>query len=161
MKEVVILAFHLLATIARLLGPGGARAIIAENLLLKQQLLVHSRARRRAPNLTTRDRLLFGFWTMFLGRRRVFRAGIIVQATTLLKFHQALKKRKYSLLYSPGKRGTPGPKGPSREIIDAIVEMKRRNPRYGCPRIAQQMNLVFGLDMDKCSAARFGETLPP
>ena len=27
--------------------------------------------------------------------------------------------------------------------------MKHRNPRYGCPRIAQQINLAFGLDLDK------------
>jgi putative transposase len=45
--------------------------------------------------------------------------------------------------------GKPGPKGPSREVIDAIVAMKERNPRFGCPRIAQQMNLAFGLDLDK------------
>jgi putative transposase len=34
-------------------------------------------------------------------------------------------------------------------VIDAIVAMKERNPRFGCPRIAQQMNLAFGLDLDK------------
>jgi len=27
--------------------------------------------------------------------------------------------------------------------------MKQRNPRYGCPRIAQQINVAFGLDLDK------------
>ncbi len=27
--------------------------------------------------------------------------------------------------------------------------MKRRNSRYGCPRIAQQINLAFGLELDK------------
>ena len=27
--------------------------------------------------------------------------------------------------------------------------MKSRNPRYGCPRIAQQINLAFGLELDK------------
>lgn len=27
--------------------------------------------------------------------------------------------------------------------------MKHRNPRCGCPRIAQQINLAFGLDLDK------------
>ena len=27
--------------------------------------------------------------------------------------------------------------------------MKRHNPRYGCPRIAQQINLAFGLEIDK------------
>ena len=40
MKDVFILLIHLLTTAAKLLGPGGAKAIIAENLLLKQQLLV-------------------------------------------------------------------------------------------------------------------------
>jgi putative transposase len=34
-------------------------------------------------------------------------------------------------------------------VIDAIVAMKERNPRFGCPRIAQQMNLAFGLELDK------------
>jgi transposase InsO family protein len=34
-------------------------------------------------------------------------------------------------------------------VIDAIVAMKEHNPRFGCPRIAQQMNLAFGLDLDK------------
>jgi hypothetical protein len=27
--------------------------------------------------------------------------------------------------------------------------MKQRNPRYGCPRTAQQINLAFGLELDK------------
>jgi transposase InsO family protein len=37
----------------------------------------------------------------------------------------------------------------SRGGIKAIVEMKQRNPRYGCPRIAKQINLAFGLELDK------------
>ncbi len=39
-------------------------------------------------------------------------------------------------------------KGPSQELINAIIEMKQRNPRFGCPRIAQQINLAFGIDID-------------
>jgi len=27
--------------------------------------------------------------------------------------------------------------------------MKRRNPSWGCPRIAQQITLAFGVDIDK------------
>jgi hypothetical protein len=27
--------------------------------------------------------------------------------------------------------------------------MKRRNPRWGCPRIAQQIALAFGVEIDK------------
>jgi transposase InsO family protein len=96
-----------------------------------------------------RERTLFGFWTLFLNPRRITRAAIIVKPSTLLKFHTALTRRKYRLLYSAGKPGKPGPKGPPKEIIDAIVAMKRRNPRFGCPRIAQQVNLAFGLSIDK------------
>ncbi len=32
--------------------------------------------------------------------------------------------------------------------------MKQRNPRYGCPRFAQQINLAFGLDLDKDTVRR-------
>ena len=149
MNDVIYLFFHLLTTLAKLLRPGGGRTVIAENLLLKQQLIIHSRSRQRAPNLSTQDRTLLGFWSLFMNPKRIVRAAIIIKPSTLLRFHNALKKRKYRQLYSPGGGRKPGPKGPSREVINAIVEMKRRNPRYGCPRIAQQINLAFDLALDK------------
>jgi putative transposase len=149
MRDVIYLLFQLLTTVAKLLRPGGGRAIIAENLLLKQQLIIHSRSRQRAPNLSTQDRALLGFWSLFLDPRRIARSAIITKPSTLLRFHNALKMRKYRLLYSPGGGRKPGPKGPSAEVINAIVEMKQRNPRFGCPRIAQQINLAFGLGLDK------------
>ncbi len=116
---------------------------------MKQQLIIHSRSRQRAPNLTTKDRTLLGFLSLFLNPRRLARSAIIIKPSTLLSFHKALKNRKYRLLYSPRGGRKPGPKGPPNEVIRAIVEMKQRNPRYGCPRIAQQINLAFGLDLDK------------
>jgi putative transposase len=67
----------------------------------------------------------------------------------LLHFHHVLIKRKYRLLFSPKRRSQPGPKGPSQELIAAVVEMKRRNPTWGCPRIAEQIALAFGADIDK------------
>jgi hypothetical protein len=54
-REVPILSVHLLVTVAKLLRPGGARAVAAESLLLKHQLLIRNRSRKRAPNLTTLD----------------------------------------------------------------------------------------------------------
>jgi hypothetical protein len=69
MKDLLILFIHLLTTIARLLGPGGAKAIVADCLLMKQQLLVINRSRRRAPNLSVVDRFLLGFWSLFLSPR--------------------------------------------------------------------------------------------
>jgi putative transposase len=66
-----------------------------------------------------------------------------------MHFHQMLIQRKYCTLFSPKRRGRPGPKGPTQELIDAVVEMKRRNPTWGCRRIAQQIALAFGVDIDK------------
>ena len=66
MKDVIYLLFDLLTTLAKLLRPGGSRTVIAENLLLKQQLIIHSRSRQRAPNLTTQDRTILGFLSLFL-----------------------------------------------------------------------------------------------
>ena len=60
MRELLLLAIHLFVTVAKLLRPGGARAVAAESLLLKQQLLITNRSRQRAPNLTTLDRFVLG-----------------------------------------------------------------------------------------------------
>ena len=60
-----------------------------------------------------------------------------------------MSQQKYRLLFSPNRRRKPGPKGPSAELIDAVVDMKQRNPRWGCPRIAQQIALVFHIQIDK------------
>ena len=113
MNDVIYLLFDLLTTVAKLLRPGGNRTVIAENLLLKQQLITHSRSRHRAPNLTTQDRAILGFWSLFLNPKRIVRAAIIIKPSTLLSFHNALKIRKYRLLYSPGGGRKPGPRGPS------------------------------------------------
>ena len=149
MKDLPVLFLHLLVTIAKLLGPGGAKAVVADSLLMKQQLLVTNRSRRRAPNLSTLDRCLFGFWSLFLDPRRIQRAAVVIQPSTLFKFHNLLKQQKYRRLYSSCRREKLGPKDLSRELIGAIVELKRRNPLFGCPRIAQQINKALGLDIDK------------
>ena len=80
---------------------------------------------------------------------RVLRSAIVVKPATLLNFHKMLVKQKYRLLFSPKRVRKPGPKGPTKELIDAVVEMKRRNPGWGCPRIAQQISLAFGVEIDK------------
>jgi transposase InsO family protein len=149
MKNLLLLLAHLLTTLARIIKPGGARAVVAENLLLKQQLLVLNRSRHRAPNLRALERVLFGFWALFLSPHRIRRAAVVLQPSSLLRFHAALKQHKYRLLFSPRKGGAPGPKGPARELIQAIVGLKQRNPRFGCPRIAQQLAKTFGAEIDK------------
>ena len=79
----------------------------------------------------------------------MLQSAVIIQPSTLLKFHHLLKNRKYQLLYSSNEKRKPGPKGPSPELVQTIIELKRRNPRFGCPRIAQQINKTFGTDIGK------------
>ena len=143
MRDPIILLVHLIATLARLMGPGGLRSVVAESVLVKQQLLILNRSRHRAPNLCASDRILAGVCALFMRPARVIRSAIVLRPSTILEFHLALRTRKYRWLFSPKRRRT-GPQGPSKALVDAIVDMKRRNPRWGCPRIAQQIALAFG-----------------
>ena len=149
MKGISLLLIHLLTVFAKLLGPGGIKGIIAENLLLKQQLLVVCRPRQRAPNLLPADRFLFGLFSLFLRPGRIEKTAVGIRPSTLLRFHDYLVRRKYRSLYSPHRRGKTGPKGPSQELIHAIVELKRRNPRFGYPRIARIISKTFGVEIDR------------
>ena len=58
------------------------------------------------------------------------------------------------MLFWSKRRARPGPKGPAQELSDAVVELKRRNPTWGCPRIAQQIRLAFGVDIDQDGVRR-------
>jgi putative transposase len=89
---------------------------------------------------------------------RRIRSAIVLKPSTLLNPHQALEKRKYRLLFSAKRRRKPGPKGPGKELIDAVVATKLRNPCWGCPRIAQQVALAFGLSIDKDMVRRILST---
>jgi transposase InsO family protein len=149
MNLLFTLLAHVLRSLVIVVQPGGSKSIIAENLLLKQQLLVLNRARKRAPNLPPIHRLFFAFWCQFLKRRRIERAAITIRPSTLFRIHATFVRKKYRDLFSSQSRRKPGPKGPSPEVIQAILEFKRRNPRCGCPRIAEQISNTFGISLDK------------
>ena len=61
MRDLIILLVHMATTVVRIVQPGGVRAVIAESILTKHQLLILNRSRRRGPNLRTLDRLIAGF----------------------------------------------------------------------------------------------------
>src|SRR5918994_4492478 len=149
MRDFLILFVHVIVTVARLARPGGLRSVVAESALVRHQLLVLNRGRKRAPNLRTADRIIAGLCTLFMRPARVLRSAIVLKPSTLLHLHSLLRKRKYRLLFSSGRRHRPGPKGPKKALIDAVVAMKRRNRSWGCPSIAQQMGLAFGVEIDK------------
>jgi len=149
MRDFAILFVHLIVTLARLAKPGGLRSVVAESVLVRHQLLILNRGRKRAPNLRARDRIIAGLCTLFMRPARVLRSAIALKPSTLLHLHSVLRKRKYRMLFSARHRRRPGPKGPNKDLIEAVVAMKRRNPGWGCPRIAQQISLAFGVEIDK------------
>src|SRR5213593_2770196 len=142
MRDIFTLFLHVIVTVIRLVRPGGLRSVVAESTLVRHQLLILNRGRKRAPNLRVSDRIIAGLCTLFMRPARVLRSAIVLRPSTLLRFHHMLIKRKYRLLFSPNERRRPGPKGPTKELIDAVVETKRRNPSWGCPRIAEQITLA-------------------
>jgi putative transposase len=148
-RDLAVLLLHLLATVARLAGPGGARAVVAESVLVKHQLLILNRSRKRSPNLRPADRVVAGLCAVFMRPGRLIRSAIVFKPATLLNLHRALIQRKYRRLFSSKQPMKPGPKGPSQDVIAAVVDMKQRNPSWGCPRIAHQITLAFGIPIDR------------
>ena len=108
MRSLLFLLFHLLTTLAKLLGPGGIKTVLAENLLIKHRLLVLNRNRCRAPALSPGDRICLGWLSLFITPRRLLRAAVAIEPSTLLRFHRALKQRKYWRLFSSRHRDKPG-----------------------------------------------------
>jgi putative transposase len=147
--DLVVPFLHLLVTIARLAGPGGARSIVAESLLVKHQLLILNRSRKRSPNLRTTDRVVAGQCALFMRPGRLILSSIVLKPSTVLRLHRALIQRKYRRLFPSNRPSRPGPKGPSQDVIAAVVDMKQRNPSWGSPRIAHQITLAFGIPINK------------
>ena len=151
MKDFLLALLHAAVITARVCGPGGVRAVIAENLLLKQQLIVLRRARpagaepdaERPAALRIRVALPQSR-TNPKGRHRpapLDAPGVSSGARCVAEY-----RRLFSSSQCPKK---PGPKGPSEALIQAIVELKSRNPRFGCPRIARTISHTFGVEIDK------------
>ena len=89
---------------------------------------------------------MLGLTTLFVSPRRIAKLGVVIKPATLFRFHKMLVAKKHRRLFSSSlHRRNLGPKGPAAELIAAIVEMKRRNPQFGCVRIAQQISYAFGL----------------
>ena len=138
MRDLLILFVHLIGIVVRLAKPGGLRCVVAESVLVRHQLLILNRGRKRGPKLRAADRIITGLCTLFIRPARLVGSAIVLKRSTLLYFHNLLRKRKYRMLFSSKRGRRPGPKGPEKELIGAVVEMKRRNPNWGSPRIARR-----------------------
>jgi putative transposase len=121
MRDFLALMVHLIVTLFRAVKPGGLRTVLAESVMLRHQLLILNRGRKRAPNLRPVDRILAGLCTAFIQPARLFRSAIVISPSTLLNLHAWMKKQKYRMLFSPSRRRQQGPKGPANRGYDRSV----------------------------------------
>jgi hypothetical protein len=62
----------------RLAGPCGARSVVAESVLVKHQLLILNRSRRRAPNLYLADCIVASVCALLIRAKRLIRSAIVL-----------------------------------------------------------------------------------
>ena len=78
MLEIIELLIHFTVTFIKLLKPGGVKVVMAETIVMKQQLIVMNRSRNRVPSLVASDRFLFGLLAMLIGERRLQKVTVIL-----------------------------------------------------------------------------------
>src|SRR4029077_15445603 len=111
MRDIFTLFLHGIVIVIRLGRPGGLRSVVAESVLMRHQVLILNRGRKRAPNLRASDRIIAGLCTLMMRPARVLRSAIVLKPSTLLHFHKMLTRQKYRLLFSPNESIGPVPKG--------------------------------------------------
>ena len=108
---------------------GGHRAIVLENLALRQQLAVLTRTVKR-PQLRSTDRL---FWILLAKAWQGWRSAlIIVQPDTVVRWHRQWLRRHWTRL---SHRRRPGRPTTSSAIRALVSTMTTANPLWGAPRI--------------------------
>src|SRR5215475_548548 len=135
MHDLIILAVHVIATVMKLVRPGGVRAVVAESVLAKHQFLILNRSRRRAPNLRALDRLIAGFCSPWIKPGRLRSAAIALKPSTFLNFPSGIGSAKLPSAVFTQNKNEARPEGPTEDLIRAVIEMKQRNPSWGCPQI--------------------------
>jgi hypothetical protein len=88
MRDIFTLFLHAIVIMIRLARPGGFRSVVAESVLLRHQVLILNRGRKRAPNQRASDRIIGGLCTLLMSPARVLRSGIALKPATLLHFHK-------------------------------------------------------------------------
>jgi putative transposase len=119
MCDFIIVFVHLMVTLTRLARPGGLRSVVAESVLIRHQLLILNRGGKRAPSLRAADRIIAGLCTLFMRPARVLRSAIVLKPSHSATSPYCAAQRKYRMWFSPRRRRRPGPKGPSKDLIEA------------------------------------------
>jgi len=151
------LFFHILCvaihTWLRILCGVPKRHLVAEVIAMRAQLIITKRKTHPAPPLSPALRLVFGFLCAFVPARMLSPTFVIVKPSTVLKFHRWLIAQKYSRLYRNRQRRSGRPPIP-KEVRALIIEIKERNPTFGCPQTAAVIFDRTGVAVSEESARR-------
>ncbi len=101
-----------------------AAALVAEIVLLRHQLLVLTRSKKKCPTLITFGRALIALFAFKMAPKRIGKTSIAIASAILLDFHRALVNRKYSKIFSEKSHAKPSPKGPSKEQEEIEAKFK-------------------------------------
>jgi transposase InsO family protein len=152
MLEYLLLLVGLVRTALR-----SQSELVAENLLLRQQLAVLTRPTRRRLRLHSRDRF---FWALALRLWRDWRRHLVlVRPETVLRWH----RRGWKLFWRWRSRTHVGRPRLNREVRELIATMARDNPRWGSERIRGEL-LKLGIAISRPTIQRYrgrGPAHPP
>jgi putative transposase len=139
--------FKVLLALVKTLVVGRA-ALAAENLALRQQLVVLQRSVKK-PRFHRRDRLFWVWLSLIWSGWRS--ALVIVRPETVIRWHQ----RGFRLYWRwKSRRRSMGRPKVDREIRDLVRRLCRENPTWGAPRIQSELRLL-GHDVAESTVAKY------
>jgi transposase InsO family protein len=119
----------------------------AENLVLRQQVIVLSRKSPSRVRLRNIDRLIFVWLYRFFP---AILNAIVVKPETVIRWHQ----RGFRACWRWKSRRRGGRPKIDREIRDLIRRMNKENPPWGAPRIHGEL-LMLGIEVAESTVARY------
>jgi hypothetical protein len=120
----------------------------AENIVLRQQVIVLSRKARSRVQLKNIDRLIF-VW-MYRLFPSIPNAITVVKPETVIRWH----RRGFHAYWRWKSRRRGGRPRIQREIRDLIRRMNKENPLWGAPRIHSEL-LMLGIEVAESTVARY------
>ena len=122
--------------------------LVAENLLLRQQLTVLTRPTRRRPRLRSGDKLC---WVVVRSLRRDWRHHLVlVRPDTVVRWH----RHTWKVFWRWRSHDRLGRPRLSAEVRELIARMARENPSWGSQRIRGEL-LKLGLTVSKRSIQQY------
>jgi transposase InsO family protein len=120
----------------------------AENIVLRQQVIILSRKARSRVRLRNIDRLIFDWLCRLFPS--ILNAITVVKPETVIRWH----RRGFRAYWRWKSSRVGGRPKIDREIRDLIRRMSNENPLWGAPRIHSEL-LMLGIEVAQSTVARY------